>query len=274
MEGVTKELATEIKSEIRDIIAQVDDALLENNENEGINADKRLSIDVQRFNKRKAYSLPVTNSGMTPNTSLNTLISSSSQSSFCSSSSQCNNSSLPATISAERFSEYLVGFASEVVSEMKSEFRDVVSVVDGIMSPQVDCSKSQGENRNNSDVNSRFHTHTNASKPIDINVAMSKLCKEEKHLSDLQCSQDSGINLTERDLSPPDSIEINPRATKISFDDSIEHDIVHERATSKRKLSKTKLPTSSEPQWLYPSKAIWKPTLEVRLIFLNPFQFS
>ncbi|KAF6216838.1 hypothetical protein GE061_001188 [Apolygus lucorum] len=261
VEGVTKELATEIKSEIRDIIAQVDDVLFENVELDGFNTDKRMSIDWQRSSKRKAHSLPITSlqPTITPNNSLTTLVSSSSQSSFSSSTSQCNNN-LPTTISAETFSKYLVGFASDVVSEMKSEFRDVVNVVDGIMSPQADCSKYHDESSIDSDITPQPSVIQTVDQG-DINVVDSKLCSVKNQFSDLQCSQDSGINLTERDPSPPDSLELKNKKT-------IPKKFIHDKENIigkpvvKKRTSKTKIPKQTAPQWLYPTKSVWKPTLE------------
>lgn len=243
VEGITKELATEIKSELRGVIAQVEDVLSESIEND---YDKKGTFDYHNVYKRKAFSLPISVNSEDQN------IDSSQKSrqmnfqkkqmspKLC-----CTHSSLPNTISAERFSEFLVGFTSDVVSEMKSEFRDVVNAVDGLISPSPAATDEKSKS-------------TPPKKVEKNDKTVMKLVDGEKgtvYFKNILSSQDSGINLTDRDLSPS---ELSERKPIKSFCDS------EEKYTDSEQSSITKVPIP-DYFWHLPPKNIWNPTCEVFL---------
>lgn len=274
VEGITKELATELKSEIREVIAQVDDVLSESNdfENSSFNSlEKRSSIDLQKMNKRKAFALPFAVSHA------NNVNAQQQQSSSV----ITTPNSAMSSISAEKFSKYLVGFTSDVVSEMKSEFRGVVNAVGGLVSPAVEGPKSVNEQTDKCDKEvSWSRPETNGeSKKVGIksnsaenNMSHFKCQKAENYCKNFQSSHDSGINMTERDLSPSEGqeqrLKSNDDKPKNAYN-LLELEIGLENITDKSKLSKNKSLNNnsglvnkyatSPPQWHCPPKEIWRP---------------
>ncbi|CAH1393911.1 unnamed protein product [Nezara viridula] len=235
VEGITKELATEIKSELREVIAQVEDVLSENNDSDhnGHYSDKRGSVDYHNIYKRKAFSLPNNDDGTAFSIPSNTMMA---QRQLVASKSCCTHSNLPTTISAERFSEYLVGFTSDVVSEMKSEFRDVVNAVDGLISPTPTHTEDKSENENSlSEIEAIPNTNQSSNNIIN--------------------SQDSGINLADRDSS---SSELSEKMSVSSDATTNEKTFV----LSDMKLDGASRKLSNAVLWHLPPKNVWNPTCE------------
>ena len=102
---VTKELATEIKSEIREVISKVEDVLSESTDSSGETGSN--------FHQQLA------------NSSLDKLLSGSSE--YARSDS----------VSANDVADYLMEVSREMASEVKSEIREVVNAVDVLISPDV-----------------------------------------------------------------------------------------------------------------------------------------
>lgn len=113
MQEVTKELATEIKSEIREVISKVED-VLENSENIELNTQTLNSLNnLSRWVKKSLFGFPV-------------LI-------ICFhnfSAEELKNDN----VSATEVVEYLKDFAKEMTSEVKSEIREAVNE---IISPEL-----------------------------------------------------------------------------------------------------------------------------------------
>ena len=102
---VTKELATEIKSEIREVISKVEDVLSESTDSSGETCSS--------FHQQLANcSLDKLNSG----------------------SGECGRSD---SLSANDIAEYLMEVSREMASEVKSEIREMVNAVDVLISPDV-----------------------------------------------------------------------------------------------------------------------------------------
>lgn len=102
---VTKELATEIKSEIREVISKVEDVLSESTDSSGETGSS--------FHQQLAAS------------SLDKLLSSSSD---------CARND---SVSANDIADYLMEVSREMASEVKSEIREMVNAVDVLISPDV-----------------------------------------------------------------------------------------------------------------------------------------
>lgn len=102
---VTKELATEIKSEIREVISKVEDVLSESTDSSGETGSS--------FHQQLA------------NSSLDRLLSGSSD---------CARSN---SLSTNDIADYLMEVSREMASEVKSEIREMVNAVDVLISPDV-----------------------------------------------------------------------------------------------------------------------------------------
>jgi len=102
---VTKELATEIKSEIREVISKVEDVLSESTDSSGETGSS--------FHQQLA------------NSSLDKRLSGSSE---------CARSD---SVSANDIADYLMEVSREMASEVKSEIREMVNAVDVLISPDV-----------------------------------------------------------------------------------------------------------------------------------------
>ncbi|RZF37598.1 hypothetical protein LSTR_LSTR003163 [Laodelphax striatellus] len=182
LKEVTKELATEIKSEIREVINKVEDVLSESADsletNGSMEAGKRYSVD---FNAQPV--LPMQNQSYQPGSytvygspggnqfyqpmvaipnqvTYQQLTTTSSLPTFTMGQQQQQqqqqgptlmhtNSNDSVSLMSDHVAEYLAELTSEVVSdlksELKSEFREMVSAVDGLISPDA-RSSSVSEN--------------------------------------------------------------------------------------------------------------------------------
>jgi ElaB/YqjD/DUF883 family membrane-anchored ribosome-binding protein len=102
---VTKELATEIKSEIREVISKVEDVLSESTDSTGETCS--------------SFHQHLSNSSVDkPHSGSGEIVKSDS-------------------VSANDIAEYLMEFSKEMASEMKSEIREMVNAVDVLISPDV-----------------------------------------------------------------------------------------------------------------------------------------
>lgn len=113
---VTKELATEIKSEIREVISKVEDVLSESTDSAGETCS--------------SYHQQLTNS------SLDRLHSGSGE------------SVKGDSVSANDIAEYLMEVSREMASEMKSEIREMVNAVDVLISPDVQSHEEKSSSAN------------------------------------------------------------------------------------------------------------------------------
>jgi ElaB/YqjD/DUF883 family membrane-anchored ribosome-binding protein len=102
---VTKELATEIKSEIREVISKVEDVLSESTDSAG-----ETCSSFHQHLSNSSVDKPHSGSGETVKSD---------------------------SVSANDIAEYLMEFSKEMASEMKSEIREMVNAVDVLISPDV-----------------------------------------------------------------------------------------------------------------------------------------
>ncbi|PSN33000.1 hypothetical protein C0J52_19749 [Blattella germanica] len=107
---MTKELATEIKSEIREVISKVEDVLSESTDSVG-----EANTSFQQQNSTSCLERLHSGSG---------------------------ESTRGDSISANDVAEYLMEVSREMASEMKSEIREMVSAVDVLISPDIHEEKS------------------------------------------------------------------------------------------------------------------------------------
>lgn len=236
---MTKELATEIKSELREVIAKVEDVLSESAESlESGGNEKHGSVESVKHSTLTAtasfdsqlnspavivnpppscedqmramqpltispYSCctpPLQNSHpVSPMYSLST------QQNNDASPQHMMNSPNGSTISADHVAEYLVELTSEMVSEMKSEIREMVSAVDEIITNNDTGRTSSPENVDQQEKRSQS---------VDIIVLNERLNSVSESVEDSYklklrdtrrstvnsiSSQDSGINLSYND---------------------------------------------------------------------------
>lgn len=235
---MTKELATEIKSELREVIAKVEDVLSESAESlESGGNEKRGSVESVKhstltttasFDSQLNSPAVVVNPPpscedqlramqpltISPYTCCTPPLQNSHPLSMYSLSTQQNTDASPhhmmnspngSTISTDHVAEYLVELTSEMVSEMKSEIREMVSAVDEIITNNDTGRTSSPEN---------VDQHEKRSQSVDSVVLNERLssvseCVEEScklKLRDTRrstvnsiSSQDSGINLSYND---------------------------------------------------------------------------
>ncbi|XP_065205688.1 uncharacterized protein LOC135835380 isoform X2 [Planococcus citri] len=157
VKGVTEELASEIKTEIREVINTVDNVLSESMENldvNGMSYDKRFNTDF-----RRTSSIPMLIKPATTNHYTKPVHSYSDSATYCNQpmfnygmeNSRPNSAGLrkrlysqegkscPETTAdmSDQVAVYLAELTSEMVTEMKSELREMVNAVDEIISPSV-----------------------------------------------------------------------------------------------------------------------------------------
>jgi hypothetical protein len=152
---VTKELATEIKSEIRDVISRVEDVLSESTDS----AAETCSCFSQQL----------------ANSSLDRLHSGSGE------------SIKGDSVSANDIAEYLMEVSREMASEVKSEIREMVNAVDVLISPDV-----QSQEEKSSSANSPVGTPGSYSGITGcLNTKLGELSGERTQSS--ECSSDETV---------------------------------------------------------------------------------
>lgn len=312
---VTKELATEIKSEIREVISKVEDVLSESTDSSGETCSS--------FHQQLA------------NSSLDKLHSSSGE---------CARSD---SVSANDIAEYLMEVSREMACEVKSEIREMVNAVDVLISPDVQsheekssCAVSpvdtpgsypgiaaclntklgelSGERTQSSECSSDetvIHTFSVEPKTGQAAANGTRATETEEEAEDItassrQCcqmcstinsisSQDSGINLTFQESDPSShgtsertgSELASGHACKMNnFSDSSsssntggganlgtsEHQLVSvpsdcasgacfmsQKTRAQQDVSDAIKPSCKVTRWHCPPKSIWKPAVEV-----------
>ncbi|PNF15326.1 hypothetical protein B7P43_G00938 [Cryptotermes secundus] len=152
---VTKELATEIKSEIREVISKVEDVLSESTDSAGETCGS--------FHQHLA---------------------SSSMDKLHSGSGEIAKSD---SVSANDVAEYLMEFSREMASEMKSEIREMVNAVDVLISPD-----AQSHEEKSSSADSPVDTPgTHPGIAGCVNTKLGDLSGERTHSS--ECSSDETV---------------------------------------------------------------------------------
>lgn len=273
---VTKELATEIKSEIREVISKVEDVLSE-------------SADTENGNNHLEHRGSRSDARLIMNDKLE------------------RTNSLP-SVSANDIAEYLMGVSKEMAEEMKSEIRELVSsVVSAESSPMPDKKKRvtiETDEKKEKDVKrkngiTKFdNENISQSRDSGINLSYSETINKEKEAADEKSenSEKSSNNSEEskRDRSESlDSFQENERLRNRSESlDSLQGNDESDQAAKvqlpKRKISRASKKAEKclgmnqcseessndegmnvdgvpKPRWHCPSKAVWKPTVEVSM---------
>lgn len=152
---VTKELATEIKSEIREVISKVEDVLSESTDSAGETCSSfHQHLANSSLDKRHSGSGEIAKSD---------------------------------SVSANDVAEYLMEFSREMASEMKSEIREMVNAVDVLISPDV-----QSHEEKSSSANSPVDTPgTHPGMAGCVNTKLGELSGERTHSS--ECSSDETV---------------------------------------------------------------------------------
>lgn len=315
---VTKELATEIKSEIREVISKVEDVLSESTDSSGETGSC--------FHQQLA------------NSSLDRLLSGSSE---------CARSD---SVSANDVADYLMEVSREMASEVKSEIREMVNAVDVLISPDVHSREEKsssadspidtpgsypgiaaclstklgelsGERTLSSECSSDetvIHTltiepktgqaaangtgATETEEDSDVTASSKQCCQMRSTINSIS-SQDSGINLTFQEsdssshgtsegtgselasgrvckmnnLSDSSSSSCTGGDAKLGTSENqlvsapsdcasgacfMSQEAVEVRA--QQDISDTIKPACKETRWHCPPKAIWKPAVEVQ----------
>lgn len=275
---VTKELATEIKSEIREVISKVEDVLSESIDAEGsINnlSEPRASICFEP----KCEKLERTNS-------------------------------LPSA-SANDIAQYLMGVSKEMAEEMKSEIRGLVSsVVSTDSSPTLNNkekkvtiepqSKDRKDKHKKNEVSTVNNENISQSRDSGINLSYtetivdSKVEKKKKLFQgkvDAEKNEESAVSKRNRseslDSFPEDERTPGCRSESLdSLQENEDSDAAAKNQVSRRKISRaskkaekcllknrlsgessndegTNTEENVKSRWCCPSKAVWKPTVEV-----------
>lgn len=259
---VTKELATEIKSEIREVISKVEDVLSEEN-----NGNGNGNLTEHRGSKAfVADKLERTNS-------------------------------LP-SVSANDIAQYLMGVSKEMAEEMKSEIRELVSsVVSPESSPMPDKKANKKVTIDTNGISdkskiTRFgNENISQSRDSGINLSYSETVNKEKEGADEKSENSEKSTMSDeskRDRSESlDSFQESERIARNrseSLDSLRESDPASKSQTPKRKISRASKKAEKclgmnqcseessndegmgdvqKPRWHCPSKAVWKPTVEV-----------
>ncbi|KAL1110423.1 hypothetical protein AAG570_007954 [Ranatra chinensis] len=151
-----------------------------------------------------------------------------------------NDVSPPSTqvdaISADKFSEYLAELTTEMVSEMKSEFREMVCAVDELISPNNESQKLIIENSGRNRCTAKMH------------AGIPCIIKKQDKVSQ-ECEADENKNNTSNLKETVDS-KVCSRKGNCGV-----------KGTNENQVSKKH--SSSKPCWHCPPKNIWKPTYEV-----------
>lgn len=260
---VTKELATEIKSEIREVISKVEDVLSEESSNGNGNGNLTEHRGSKAF---VADKLERTNS-------------------------------LP-SVSANDIAQYLMGVSKEMAEEMKSEIRELVSsVVSPESSPMPDkkTGKKVTIDENNGKLDKSKITkfsEMSQSRDSGINLSYSETMNKEKEGADEKSENSEKSTMSDeskRDRSESlDSFQESERILRNrseSLDSLRESDPTAKSQTPKRKISRASKKAEKflgmnqcseessndegmgevqKPRWHCPSKALWKPTVEVK----------
>lgn len=310
---VTKELATEIKSEIREVISKVEDVLSESTDSSGETGSS--------FHQQLA------------NSSLDRLLPGSSE---------CARSD---SVSANDIADYLMEVSREMASEVKSEIREMVNAVDVLISPDVHSREEKsssadspidtpgsypgvaaclstklgelsGERTQSSECSSDetvVHTLTiepktgqaaasGTGEDSDVTASSKQCCQKRSTINSIS-SQDSGINLTFQEsdtsshgtsegtgselasglvcktnnLSDSSSSSCTGGDAKLGTSENqlvsapsdcalgacfMSQEALEVRA--QQDISDTIKPPCKGTRWHYPPKAIWKPAVEVQ----------
>jgi hypothetical protein len=152
---VTKELATEIKSEIREVISKVEDVLSESTDSAGETCS---SFHQQLFSSPLDRPHP------------------------CSGEIAKNDA-----VSANDVAEYLMEFSKEMASEVKSEIREMVNAVDVLISPDI-----QSHEEKSSSAHSPVHTPGTRPGIVGcLNMELEELSEGKTQSS--ECSSDETV---------------------------------------------------------------------------------
>lgn len=150
---VTKELATEIKSEIREVISKVEDVLSESTDSAGETCSS-FHQHLANSSMDKPHSGEIAKSD---------------------------------SVSADDVAEYLMEFSREMASEMKSEIREMVNAVDVLISPD-----AQSHEEKSSSANSPVDTPgTHPGIAGCVSTKLGDLSGERTHSS--ECSSDETV---------------------------------------------------------------------------------
>ncbi|XP_046666052.1 LOW QUALITY PROTEIN: uncharacterized protein LOC124357947 [Homalodisca vitripennis] len=166
----------------------------------------------------------------------------------------------------------------EMVSELKSEIREMVNQVDELISPSSESCRT-----NSPDVETEKPRRTESDSSLTDVVEMDCLNSITEGVEDCHklkfkdtrrstvnsiSSQDSGINLSyhERDSSPADTIwrrnsEMKDKAKK-SASKKFEHCNLANKKEQENGLADHLKDNLSKPRWHCPPKNIWKPTTD------------
>lgn len=269
---VTKELATEIKSEIREVISKVEDVLSESVDTDGCipNLEHRGSRCFEKLER---------------------------------------TNSLPSA-SANDIAQYLMGVSKEMAEEMKSEIRGLVnSVVSPESSPMLEkkgkkvtiepqekSCKNQVSVVSNESISQSRDSGINLSysetltdlkvkdkevvgKKVELEKENVEVCTERDRSESIDSFQETEVTLRCRSESL-DSLQENEDSDAASKSQIPRRKINRIAKKTEKFVSKSRLSEESsndeelgsedgpKARWCCPSKAVWKPTVEVFIAFI------
>ncbi|KAI5702852.1 hypothetical protein M8J75_004858 [Diaphorina citri] len=249
VEEVTKELATEIKSEIREVIAKL---------------EKRYSLE-SRF--IKSNSLPRNNS--VPMIIMNNYECYDSNKSIDSvgvnsfkgfETPPLQPSPLNETAMSEHVAEYLAELTTEMVTEMKSEFREMVNAVDEIICPGSNNTTLSDENKDDN-AKTGGEALLESIKEGDIDNDSSDSFDTRRGTF---CSQDSGVYVTTDHKDEP-LLQSHAPKPKVCL---LKNGPGSNRG-AKSRVESPGVSTASppvlgdlKPRWYCPPNNIWRPTVK------------
>uniref|UniRef100_A0A1B6C4J5 tRNA(Ile)-lysidine/2-thiocytidine synthase N-terminal domain-containing protein n=1 Tax=Clastoptera arizonana TaxID=38151 RepID=A0A1B6C4J5_9HEMI len=243
---VTKELATEIKSEIREVISQVEDVLCDSSDSSEntVRCNSFSSLSPSMINSVNSQFKPIS-----PVFPIN-------NERVCGS----PNSS----VTADHVAEYLAELTTEMVSEMKSEIREMVNAVDELISPSSDSARTPSPECDKKDkLDGDLVTDVIINEGLNsITEGLEDCCKlkfKESRRSTVNSlsSQDSGINMNycEKDVTEKRN-KFKKQNCNQKTDKTCKLLEKTEKQVDKENVELTKV------RWHCPPKPIWKPMME------------
>lgn len=240
---MTKELATNIKSEIRGVISKVEDALESNDAND------ISSSNVHVFDKQGSGG---------------------------------SDDGRSDSISANDIAEYLEKVSKEMANEVKSEIRDVVSAVDVYFTPDR-RSYSRASSTGESEKCSKYEHYTPGSSSETVIQMINKSnsttrLSDEENSSDKSyknklltstvtslSSQDSGINLSFHEQESHDyaNRRSSTESTSKQIGDKLKSTLeIHSESSDNSEHDKSNSSEDVIVKWISPPKNIWQSCVE------------